>query len=108
MLFGFAAGSRTGHQAVDGDSAFLPKAVAAVLSLAVDLGIEVHVMQDHRVSARQIQPLAACTRAEEECKHPARRVVVPAHAAKPFCSSDKTMLRARQAHPYALRLRTQK
>lgn len=72
--------SRTAHQAIDSDSALLAEAVAAVLGLAVDLGVEVHIVQDDRVRPRQIQPLPACARAEQECKYPARRVVVPAPA----------------------------
>lgn len=63
---------------MDSDGAFLAQAVASVLCLAIDLGIEVHVVQDDSVSARQVQPLAARARAQQERKHPARRVVVPA------------------------------
>jgi hypothetical protein len=48
---------------VDSDGAFLAQTMASVLSLAIDLGIEVHVVQDDRVSARQVQPLAARARA---------------------------------------------
>lgn len=42
---------------VYGDGPCLADAVAAVLRLAVDLRVEVHVVQDDRVRTRQVQAL---------------------------------------------------
>ena len=72
-----AAGGAT-CQADDGDGTGLAQAVAAVLGLAVDLGVEVHVVQDDGVRPRQVQALAPGARAQQEGEDTVLLVVEPA------------------------------
>lgn len=52
--------------------------MAAVFCLAVDLGVEIHVMQDDGIGTREIQTLPPCPRAQQECKNSVLLVVEPA------------------------------
>ena len=69
--------SACAHQAMHNDSPLLAQAVAPVLSLPVDLGIEVHIMQDDCIGPRQVQALPASPRAEQEGKDVLGGIVEP-------------------------------
>ena len=56
------------YQAVHNDCPLLPQAVTPVLRLAVDLRVEIHIMQDDCVGSRQIQALAPGARAQQKGK----------------------------------------
>jgi hypothetical protein len=56
------------YQAVYNNCPLLPQAVTPVLCLAVNLRIEIHVMQDDCIGPRQIQALAAGARAQQKGK----------------------------------------
>ncbi len=56
------------YHAVDDDSPLLSQAMTPILSLAVNLGVEVHVMEDDCVCPCQVQALAASTGAEQKGK----------------------------------------
>lgn len=56
------------YQAMDNDSPLLSQPMTPVLSLAVNLGVEVHVMEDDRVCPCQIETLAASASAKQEGK----------------------------------------
>ena len=52
--------------------------MAAVFCLAVDLGVEIHIMQDDGIGTSEVQALAPCPRAQQECKDSVLLVVEPA------------------------------
>ena len=60
--------SACAHQAMHYDCPLLAQAVTPVLSLPVNLGIKVHVVQDYCVGPHQIQALPAGTRTEQKGK----------------------------------------
>ena len=53
---------------MDDDSPLLSQAMAPVLSLAVNLGVEVHVVENDCVRSCQVEALAAGPGAEQEGK----------------------------------------
>lgn len=56
--------------------------MAPVLRLSVNLRVEVHIMQDHGVSACQIQALTSSPCAEEKSKDAIVSIVEPASAGR--------------------------
>lgn len=56
------------YQAVHNDCPLLPQAVTPVLRLAVNLRVEIHIMQDDCVGSNQIQALAPGARAQQKGK----------------------------------------
>lgn len=47
----------------------LPQPVRPILGLAIDLGVEVYVVEDDRVCPRQVEPHATSPRGEEESEN---------------------------------------
>ena len=62
-------GGKQPHQTVNRDLSCLSQAVTPVLRLAVNLWVEVNVMQDNSVCARQVEALPASARAHQEREH---------------------------------------
>lgn len=69
---------RTAHQTIHMDCSGLAKPVASVLGLAVNLRIEINIVQNDSVCSCQVQALSSCSSGQQKDKDAIGGIVKPA------------------------------
>ena len=69
---------RTAHQTIHMDCSGLAKPVASVLGLAVNLRIEINIVENDSVCSCQVQALSSCSSGQQKDKDAIGGIVKPA------------------------------